>query len=42
MFERSKACRGDKFVGLALDFENQGKQVNQKIKDWVDQLKKEF
>jgi len=41
-FERSKACRGDKFVGLALDFENQGKQINQKIKDWVDQLKKEF
>jgi len=41
-FERSKACRGNKFVGLALDFENQGKQINQKIKDWVDQLKKEF
>jgi len=41
-FERSKACRGDQFVGLALDFENQGKQINQKIKDWVDQLKKEF
>jgi flavodoxin I len=41
-FERSKACRVDKFIGLALDFENQGKQINQKIKDWVDQLKKEF
>ncbi|MBS1233810.1 MAG: flavodoxin [Bacteroidetes bacterium] len=41
-FERSKACRGDKFAGLALDFENQGKLINQKITDWVDQLKKEF
>jgi flavodoxin I len=41
-FESSKACRGDKFVGLALDFENQGKQINQKILVWVDQLKKEF
>jgi flavodoxin I len=41
-FESSKACRGNMFLGLALDFENQGKQINQKIKDWVDQLKKEF
>lgn len=41
-FERSGALRGDKFAGLALDFENQGKQINQKIKDWVSQLKEEF
>ena len=41
-FERSKALRGDKFTGLALDFENQGKQINQRIKEWVKQLKREF
>jgi len=41
-FERSKALRGDKFTGLALDFENQGKQINQKIREWVKQLKGEF
>jgi flavodoxin I len=41
-FESSRALRGDKFTGLALDFENQGKQINQKIKDWVKLLKEEF
>lgn len=41
-FESSKAQRGKKFAGLALDFENQGKQINQKINAWVEQLKKEF
>lgn len=41
-FEGSKSQRGDKFTGLALDFENQGKQINHKIKEWVKQLKKEF
>jgi len=41
-FEGSKARRGDKFTGLALDYENQGKLINQKIKEWVAGLKKEF
>ncbi len=41
-FENSKARRGNQFTGLALDFENQGKQINQKINEWVEQLKKEF
>ncbi len=41
-FESSKARRDNQFVGLALDFENQGKLINQKINAWVDQLKKEF
>ena len=41
-FESSQALRGDQFTGLALDFENQGSQINGKIKKWVDQLKKEF
>ena len=41
-FESSKAVRGDKFTGLALDFENQASQINSKIKKWTEQLKKEF
>ncbi|MBN1188061.1 MAG: flavodoxin [Bacteroidales bacterium] len=41
-FESSKALRGDKFMGLAIDFENQGKMNNERVKSWVEQLKKEF
>ena len=41
-FESSRALRGDAFAGLALDFENQGNQINNKIKKWAEQLKKEF
>ncbi len=41
-FENSRAQRGDKFTGLALDFENQRKLNKERIAKWVDQLKKEF
>ena len=41
-FESSRALRGEQFTGLALDFENQGNQINQRIKKWVEQLKQEF
>jgi flavodoxin I len=41
-YESSKAERGDKFCGLAIDFENQAKLNNNRIKDWCEQLKKEF
>jgi len=41
-FDSSKALRGDKFVGLPLDFENQEDQVEARIKKWTTQLKKEF
>jgi flavodoxin I len=41
-FESSKALRGDQFAGLALDFENQASQINQRIKKWTEQLKGEF
>jgi flavodoxin I len=41
-FESSKAQRGNQLVGLALDFENQGKLINQKTNAWVNQLKNEF
>lgn len=41
-YESSRAQRGEKFVGLLLDQENQARQTNQRIEDWVKQLKKEM
>ena len=37
-FESSKAVKGDKFVGLLLDFENQARKTNSRIKEWVKQI----
>jgi len=41
-FEASRDQRGDQFVGLALDIENQAALSNERIEAWVDSLKKEF
>lgn len=41
-FEKSKAVRNGKFMGLALDVDNQNKLTGQRIKDWVEKIKKEF
>jgi len=41
-FESSKALRGDEFVGLLLDQENQARQTQKRVEDWVGQLKKEM
>ncbi|MBN1599774.1 MAG: flavodoxin [Bacteroidales bacterium] len=41
-FESSKAVRGNKFAGLALDFENEPKKNKERIARWCEQLKKEF
>jgi flavodoxin I len=41
-FESSKAKRGDVFVGLPLDQENQARLTQKRIDDWVAQLKKEM
>ena len=41
-FESSRALRGDMFVGLALDFENQPKKNKERIKAWAEKIKKEF
>jgi len=41
-FESSRAVRNDHFMGLAIDYENQGSMNKQRIASWVDQLKKEF
>ena len=41
-YERSAALRDGKFLGLALDIENQAGLSDERIKAWVEQLKKEF
>ncbi len=41
-FEASRAQRGDNFIGLPLDQENQARMTNNRLKAWIEQLKKEF
>jgi len=41
-FESSKAQRGDIFVGLPLDQENQGRLTGERVTKWVAQLKNEM
>lgn len=41
-FEGSRALRDGKFLGLALDQENQSDKTPARIAAWVKQLKKEF
>jgi flavodoxin I len=41
-FESSRALRGDRLAGLALDFENQPRQNKERIGKWAEQLKNEF
>jgi flavodoxin I len=41
-FESSLALRGENFVGLAIDYENQGSMNKERVAAWVEQLKKEF
>ncbi|WP_372936753.1 flavodoxin [Mariniphaga sediminis] len=41
-FESSRALRGDEFVGLPIDQENQARMTAGRIKNWLEQLKKEF
>lgn len=41
-YEKSAALRGDKFLGLALDIENQAALSPERIEAWVEQLKTEF
>lgn len=41
-YESSKAQRGDVFMGLALDQENQARLTKGRVSKWVEQLKKEF
>lgn len=41
-FESSRAIREGRFMGLAIDYENQGSMNKQRVAGWIDQLKKEF
>ncbi|WP_199250453.1 flavodoxin FldA [[Phormidium] sp. ETS-05] len=41
-FNESKAVRNGKFVGLAIDEDNQSELTDSRIKSWVSQLKREF
>lgn len=41
-FKSSDAVRDRKFVGLALDQENQAAMTRERLDKWVGQLKKEF
>ena len=41
-FESSRAQRGNIFVGLPLDQENQGRLTNERVTKWVAQLKVEM
>ena len=41
-FEASRAQRGDQFVGLPIDQENQARLTGERVKKWVETLKKEF
>lgn len=41
-FLASKAVKKDKFVGLAIDFDNEHMKADKYIDAWVDMLKKEF
>ncbi|MER3493314.1 MAG: flavodoxin FldA [Mastigocladus sp. ERB_26_2] len=41
-FNESKAVKNGKFVGLAVDEDNQSDLTDERIKAWVAQLKKEF
>lgn len=41
-FNESKAVRDGKFIGLAIDEDNQSDLTEQRIQAWVTQLKREF
>lgn len=41
-FNESKAVKNGKFVGLALDEDNQSELTDERISKWVTQLKSEF
>ncbi|MGL1893545.1 MAG: flavodoxin [Spirochaetaceae bacterium] len=42
IFNKSESARGNQFVGLVLDDENQANKTDQRVKDWVVQLVEEL
>ena len=41
-FESSCAVRGNQFAGLAIDYENQGSLIKERVASWVELLRSEF
>lgn len=41
-FHQSKALKNNKLLGLAIDVENQSAQTDKRVKEWSEQLRKEF
>ena len=41
-FLGSRALREGKFIGLAIDYENQGSKNKERVKKWCEQLKQKF
>ena len=41
-FECSRGVRDGKFMGLAIDQDNEAKKTNKRVKDWVAQIQEEF
>jgi flavodoxin I len=41
-FEGSRAIRGNQFIGLAIDYENQASKNKDRIKSWAKKLQEEF
>jgi len=41
-YEQSRAVKDNKFIGLAIDFENQGSMNKERISRWIEQLRSEF
>ncbi|MFO7999631.1 MAG: flavodoxin [Marinilabilia sp.] len=41
-YEYSRAQRGNKFAGLALDIENQAAQTDERIEKWIANVQKAF
>ena len=41
-FESSRALRNNQFMGLAIDYENQGSMNKQRVAAWIEELRKEF
>jgi flavodoxin I len=41
-FDASRALKGNQFVGLALDEDNQSDLTDERIRTWVAQVKQEF
>lgn len=41
-FESSKAQRGNEFIGLPIDQENQARLTNDRVAKWVEKIKGEF